>query len=441
MADVSLKRAVTLMAATSALVPVIGVATAPLLTNALGVTGRGALSVATAPNVLLAGVVTFGLPDAITYFTARSPRIAARSVLWSAALIIVLCGGGVLAVVALTPFLTGGDAAIGHLVFLGSLLAIPLLLLSLIRGAATGLQMWGAVAADRVLSGLFRLALVVVLFATGNLTVLSALLATVAAPLIGVVAYSGILRTGRQAAQEDPSDEVPISAVFRYGAHTWFGSVAGILLSRLSQLLFAPFSTVTQLGLYVVAVTISDVPLITAIAIRDALSGVSSTRQDAAQLATTMRTTIFIGALGSAVIAVTLPFWIAPVFGEGFDGAVPSTQILLLSSLVNIGSFLAAAGLGAWGRPGLRSMGLTVTLAVNFGLFLLLVPIGGAVGAAFAGLISSLVSAVWMILFARRVLGVTVRDLTVVRLSDLRRLRRLLVKTLSRRSPAAGGSR
>ncbi|MGT2425251.1 oligosaccharide flippase family protein [Amnibacterium kyonggiense] len=420
MAEASLKRAVTLMTLSSALVPVVGVLSAPIITHALGVNGRGALSVASAPNVLLAGVVTFGLPEAITFYTAKFPALWARAVLWSTALIIPLCGLGIVAVYMLTPFLTNHDAAIGPLVLIGSFLAIPLLLLSLVRGAATGLQMWGAVAFDRVLSGVFRLVLVVVLFASDHLTVLTALLATTAGPLIGVLAYGRLLAAARSAIASGTGQPVPpISTVFRYGLHTWFGAVAGILLSRINQVLFAPLSTVDQLGLYVVAVTISDVPLITAIAIRDALFGVNSKRSDAAQLAVTTRTTIFIGLLGTIAIAVSLPLWIGRIFGTEFVAAVPTTQILLLSSLANIPAFLAAAGLAAWGRPGLRSTGLVVTLAVGVVLFLILVPPFGAVGAAWSAFISSVVSAAWMTAFAARVLHVSIRDLLIVRRSDL----------------------
>lgn len=420
MGDAPLKRAVALMTVTSALAPVIGIVSAPLLTHGLGVDGRGALSVASAPNILLSGVVTFGLPEAITFYTARSPRVTGRALRWSALITLALCGAGVVVIVALAPILTGGRSELVPLIVVGALLAAPLLLMSLVRGAAAGLQMWGAIAIERVLSAVFRLALVLGLTVSGSLTVFSALLATTAGPIIGVLAYVGVARAARQsAAAVGVLERVPLTEVFRYGAHTWFGAVAGILLSRINQIMFAPLSTVGQLGLYVVAVTISDVPLITAIAIRDALFGVNSKKNDVTTFAATTRTTIFVAVLGSGALAASLPFWIAPIFGGGFGAATTATQLLLLSTVLNVPAFLAAAGLAAWGRPALRSAGLVVTLVVNIALFVVLVPAAGAIGAAAAAAASAGVSAIFMVYHARQIMEVGARELLVVRRHDL----------------------
>jgi O-antigen/teichoic acid export membrane protein len=195
-----------------------------------------------------------------------------------------------------------------------------------------------------------------------------------------------------------------------------------MLLARLSQILFAPLSDVTQLGLYAVAVTISDVPLIVAIAIRDAVYGISSKSGDANQVTTASRLTLLLGVLGSLMLGATLPIWIGTVFGHSFAAAVMPTWILMLASVINIPGFLAAAGLGAWGRPGLRSIGLAMTLVVNLGMFVALVPSYGALGGAMAGLCSAIASTTYMVSAAARVLRARSSAFLVPTRDDLIRL-------------------
>src|SRR5262245_37372329 len=101
-----------------------------------------------------------------------------------------------------------------------------------------------------------------------------------------------------------------------------------MLNGRLAQLLITPLSDVRQLGLFIVDITVSDVPLIVAGAIRDVAFGVNSKETDVERLAATARTTVIIGSAGALVLGLTLPYWIAALFSAGFEDAVLPTQLL-----------------------------------------------------------------------------------------------------------------
>ena len=94
-----------------------------------------------------------------------------------------------------------------------------------------------------------------------------------------------------------------------------------MLLARIGQILMAPLSSVEDLGLYSVAITIADLPLIVAFAISGALHGVNSKSNDPAQVTTTARVTTLVGLVGCVVLGGSVPLWIKPLFGDEFGAA------------------------------------------------------------------------------------------------------------------------
>ena len=411
-----------LMAATSVLVPVVGIATAPILAHGLGVDGRGSAAAALAPGVLIASGATLGLPDALTYCLAKVPE-RTRAALVSTAFISLAVGAvALLVVVAAARLLAGGTPGLQGLIELATVFALPQLLVGLLRGAAFGRQLWGAVAAERILNSFLRLIVLVVLLATGHLTVLSAVVVMAAAPVVaGAVYWRLALRPvpASAVAARDPATAASTADLLRYGSRMWLGSVASIVMSRLGPLLVTPLSDVRQLGLLTVAVTVADVPFIVATSLRDLLFGSDSRERDAERLALTTRASTLAALLGSVLLGATLPLWIDLAFGRGFAAAVPTTWVLLASIVVNVPGWMAGAGLSAWGRPELRSAGLVVALLVNLGALLVLVPPLGAFGAALAALLGSVVLTVFTVFTTARTVGIRRAHLLVPQRSDL----------------------
>ena len=260
------RRAMYMVTGTSLLVPVIGVLTAPILAQALGVAGRGEVAAAVAPNALVVSVATLGLPEALTVHLARHPTLTGRALRFATVvslLIGIVCFG--VAVVS-ASILAGGDPRLADLLLLGTALAVPTLVVNLLRGAASGRQLWGTVAAERAMNSLLRLVLLGGLAIAGQLTVTAAVLIMSFAPLIAGLAYWKLIsrRHVDGKIDEGVGDVRVARPLLSFGSRIWIGSVAMMLNGRIAQLLITPLSDVQQLGLFIVAITISDAPSILA---------------------------------------------------------------------------------------------------------------------------------------------------------------------------------
>ena len=414
------------MTASSLLVPAAGVLTQPILAQALGVDGRGRLAAAVAPAALVLAVATLGLPDALTYYLAKHPRITRHAVAWAAFLSfatgLVCLGATVLA----APALSAGDPQLASLIVLGMALTVPALLVGVFRGAAVGRQMWTAVATERLVNTTMRIVALGTLFVTGELTVVPAVLITTLTPVACGIVYWRLFTRPPSDAPDTAPDPDPdpdpdadlggrvLRPLLSFGSRVWLGAVAEMLLGRLGQVLMTPLSSISQLGLYSVAITISDLPLVVAIAIQGTLFGVNSRTRDAAKITGVTRLTVLVALLGCGAIAASLPFWIGPLFGDEFRAATVPTIMLLISALVCIPGLMAAIALSAWGRPGLRSVGLAITLATNAVAFVLLVPPFGVYGACATSILSNVVMTGYMTVACRRVLGVGIGEFLLV---------------------------
>lgn len=433
------------MTVTSFLVPAGGVVTAPLLAHALSTDGRGQLAAALAPAGLMLAAGTFGLPDALTYSLAKRPEITRRALLWASSITVALGFACILIVWFALPFLRDGDAELGRLILLGALLTIPALVIGVLRGAATGRQMWGSVATERLINTVTRVGGCVVLFIMHDLTVFSALLINVLTPIMAGLAYVPLLRSARPSLDGSPesdagdvefADGLPLlvtseddqereihstgmRSILTFATTVWFGSVMSMVLDRADALLMAPLSNVSNLGVYSVAGTISDMPLIVAMAIASALFGVNSNTMKLGHVTNTSRLTLLAACGGCAALGATASWWIVPVFGEQFKAANLPTLMLMGSALVCIPGMMAASGLAAWGRPGLRSVGLGITLVVNLSLFVLLVPRFGTAGACWASILGNTVMTGYMLVMSKRIMAVSPGDFILIRRGDV----------------------
>jgi O-antigen/teichoic acid export membrane protein len=425
-----LRRAVVLTTASSVLVPVAGLLTQPILARTLGAEGRGELAAALAPAVLLSSVATLGLPDALTYLAARRPRSTWAAIGWSS---LLSTGMGLLCVLVTllaAPSLSGGDPELPSLIVLSMVLWIPLLVIGSLRGAARGHQAWTASALESVLNTALRVASFLTLWIVGELNVVTALLVTALAQTVAGFAYLPLLRRlarRRAAGGGEPTSGVEtedtrsgvLRPLLRYGGRVWFGSIAGMLVARTGQILMVPLSSTQDLGLYTVAVTVSDLPIFVAMSVAGALQGVNSRSNDSQQVAAATRLTLLMALLGCGALAALTPFGVPALFGTEFDGAVVPTLMLLFSAVLCAPGFMASAGLAASGRPGLRSWGFVCTFLVNVGAFVLLVPLFGVVGACWASIASNAVQSGFMVIAASRVMKEPVQSFVQIRRSDV----------------------
>lgn len=401
--------------------PLAVLVTAPVLARALSVDGRGDLAAATAPYMLAVAIGTLGLPDAVTNVLARRSYLARISWVTVGG---ALAGAGVLSVLVVwlaSPLLSkGGAPGLAVLMTVATAATIPALIVALLRGSAAGLHLWGTVAAERVLNGTFRIVGIVGFAIAGQLTLVTATLVTVLGPVLAGIAYVRLVKVGREVRSE--LGPTSVRRTFAFGSKAWLGSVAGILLMRVDQLLILPLAGSAQLGLYSVAVNVSEVPLIINSATREVMFSRDAASRDNARAGLAARVTFIACLLFSVVVFAPIEWWLPLVFGEDFRGAIPMALIAVVAVLVGVPGSIAGATISARGRPELRSVSVLVACVINVSALVVLLPVIGGVGAAISTLVGNLVSSNMCIAFAIKLHGFSWRDFYLIRPSDFRGL-------------------
>lgn len=437
-----LARNMTLTALGNAVAPIAALASTPILSYALGVTGRGELAAATAPLLLGVTASTFGLPEAIMNLIARRPAALAAA-MRRGALLITLAGlVGTVVVIGCAGLLSGGSASVRNLVVLASLALVPSLLVLVLRAGAAGLHQWRLVALEQVVVAVGRLGGVAALAVAGALTPLTATVVMALAPVVAGLVYLPLIRRRRElvaallerspapphdgdaghpgeSGASGPAVAAPYGFLVGFGTRVWLGSLSGVLLSRLDQVMITPLSNAYELGLYVAAVNISDVALVLNSAMRDVTTTADAADRDDDRLCASARISFLLSLGLGGMLALLLPFGIPLLFGPDFAPAVTPGWILIAAVVLLTPGSIAGAGLTARGRPELRTLSLILACVVNVALLFVLVPTGGAVGAALATFAGNVVCGVANLLFLARTSRIPLRRFLGVRRSDL----------------------
>ena len=413
----------------TAVTPLISLATAPILAQTLGVDGRGTLAAGMAPMLFAVAVGALGMPEALTFYIARQARGARRAVRRAFG-ILTLLGAMAAALVALSaPLLSDGNTDVEQLIMLTAILTVPTFWASIPNSVLAGTHAWKRSALmDFALSAL-RLILLSVLAMSGLLVPLTATIVMLGIPLLKGFLTLPYLIEYRRGSRNATAKRVRL---FNYGSRLWVGSLAGVVLLRLDQLLMIPLAGPAQLGLYAVAVSLGEVPAVLAGAVRNVVfssdAGSSHDREDTDRLQQTARLTASAAGLASIGIGVLLPWAIPTFFGATFGGAVAVTWVILAGVTLGTTGSVAGAGLSARGRPGLRSWGMVFGALANTAVLLITVPTLGAMGAALSTLVGNVVAGTMNVVWLRTHFGMSLGGFYGLRSHDFQ----LVLKTLAR---------
>ena len=230
-----------------------------------------------------------------------------------------------------------------------------------------------------------------------------------------------------------------IPSVFMYGRKTHASSVAAQANLRLDQLLMTMLITSQQLGLYVVAVTISGMfsPLYNALAVvvLPRVSSACNLKQGGLQAVRHIHLGVLIGlplsVLGIGCVPYLLPF----IFGKDFSQAIVPAQILLFAAIFQGMNIVLGNSLRGLGHPGKTGIAEGVGLVVTVGLLWALLPRLGILGAAIASLSAYLVVMLIQTIYVRRAAVLAWRDIWMFRWNEIlpdtrifQKLRRLLTQ-------------
>jgi O-antigen/teichoic acid export membrane protein len=358
--------------------------------RALGPAGRGDLLVIVLWPPVMAMLAGLGLPAAYRYWMAREPQKVSH--LFSNAVIYTVAVGLVSVVLAdlIVPHLVGQRSPQVMMLLRIYQVNIPAaLFLELMRGLLEGTRRFGwAGAARMIFFGVQALGFAG-LWSVGHLTVATAMItmitAQAASMLLALIAVWRQLRPSWQ-----PSwAEFKVS--LSYGLRDYPGGVADFTTLRLDQLVLAGMASNVAIGLYVVAVRLSEMTTQAADAIADALMPevAASKTENRAELlwARSLRIAIYMHAVLLAPLWLGAPLILRILFGEKFVPATGALRWLLLAAMVwSLGS-IVISGLRGFGYPGLSTLARFSAAAVTMVALFILLPRLGITGAAIASLI------------------------------------------------------
>jgi O-antigen/teichoic acid export membrane protein len=404
--QISRSRPLLLSFAVSGAIQLMNVATGTILARHLGPGSRGELAAVILWPTMLAALGSLGVAEALTYHLARASHPPGRLIRSGLGLCLiqslVLVTIGFLVV---PRVLAGYGPRIISLTCL-YLLFVPLNLTTMcLMAALNGLRRYARYQWLRLFNIGVTVLGIAYLALTGQLTVRSVTLVYLLAWSLSAASAVQLLRLRFNSVR---ADRVPYGQLLSFGLKSHSGSISFVLNESLDKLLMSIVLAPANLGLYVVAVTLTSVTsLVGSSAAGVTLPLIASMENDhgrgekARHLVTV---TLVVSIVVTIPFIVFLPVVVDIAFGPRFAGSVGPGRILLVATIFQSVNRVLTTVLRAIGRPLDAGIGESIALAVTvIGLVVLLGRLALA-GAAVTSLAAYLVSMIWMIRRAGRVL-------------------------------------
>jgi len=356
----------------------------------LGPAGRGDLLVVVLWPPVVAMFAGLGLPAAYRYWMAREPERASR--LFSNAVIYTVAVSVVSIALAdlIVPHLVGERSPRVIMLLRIYQVNIPAaLFLNLMRGLLEGTRRFGWAGAARLISFVVQAFGFAGLWLVGHLTLATAtytlILAQTSSTLLALIAVWIQLRP-----RWEPS-WIEFKNSIHYGVRDYPGGVADFTTLRLDQLMLGAMAPSAAIGLYVIAVRLSEMTTLAA----DALAGALMPEVAASQsgdkseslLARSLRLTIYLHILLLVPCWLGAPLILKLLYGESFVPATGALRWLLVAAAIWAPGSIVISGLRGFGYPGLSTMARFSAAVVTAIALLILLPRQGITGAAIASLI------------------------------------------------------
>lgn len=357
-----------------------------ILARGLTLAERGAVAFLTVTAIVTARIVDAGVPQATTIFAAREyehrPALLTNLVLFT--LGTAAAGGGLVALgLAALPGVRPAGIHSGELLAL----AAGVVAVSLVDSGLQFLLGLGRFREQTVLRAVVPWLYALLLagaWAAGSLSVLWAIVSWTLAHTVGGVLLTAVAarRTGFGRFRWEHLRELVV-----FGVRAWAGTLTRVLNFRVDQVLMGFISSEAQLGIYSVAVNLSEVLLYLPAAVGNAMLPAVTRAPKSERSASSLkvfRVVTLVTAITIAVAALIGAPLLPVIFGHKFHGSVAPFLWLLPGALGYAASVVFSSALLADEEPTLSSLGSSVSLLVGFGLDLALIPPYGPVGAAIA---------------------------------------------------------
>jgi O-antigen/teichoic acid export membrane protein len=404
------RRAAGLILRTSLVLQLIGSATGIELARGLGVHHRGALAAAMLWPILAGGLGTLGIEESTTYHVAREPDRAAKltgSALSLCALQALLFGAVALAIIPIVLRRQPTGVVVSASIYA---LYVPLYMVSVtLNSVLNGLHRYEWFNFVLLTIALLTLGAQTLLLALGAMSVRTLVIAFLVTQAATTLYVAWLVR--RAGVRKLSTDGATMRRLFGYGIRSHASTVPSTLNYSLDQLVISVFLSTTQLGLYVVAVTMSSFTVLIGASVAKAiLPNVASHPPGPGRDVLARRlisATLIISALISVPILALASPLITILFGHSFAHAASVARILVVAAVALSTNRALEAVLRGVGRPLDAGVAEFVALGATAVGLATLLPTLGILGAGLASLDAYLVSMVYMTRRATRSLGVT----------------------------------
>lgn len=369
-----------------------------LVARLLEVEDRGHLALLLLLPALVAQVAALGTPAALTYELARRPAAAGQLLSQIIPLLVtqfVFAGAGHAALVAL--FAPRASTELVQAAWF-SLSATPLLLvqhysLGILQAEAGSRRFHGY----RLLpplagSAVALFALVNDIRALGQFVQLTIAALALTSVLLALAARNAVRQLGEGPNQQLPSRRSLLSFALR----GFWGSSSPAESFRIDQLFVGVVLSATDLALYVIALSFTNLPRFLAQSIGNVAYPVVASRPRPSDMVNaTWRYVRFAALICTSVVVVIEIFagYLVPVFfGASYADAVPLTRLLLISSLCLSVRRVIGDGARGTGHPECASIAEIALWGSLIPSMIYLAPLWGVLGVGVAVVVSSLVS-------------------------------------------------
>jgi O-antigen/teichoic acid export membrane protein len=393
-----------------------------LAARLLGPKGRGELAAIQMWGLFLGTFALIGMPDALNYFTARTPG---RSGSYAASAVVLALLGGIpllgLAYLMMPLLLSAQNASTISAARLYLLVGITAMLgqvpLNALRGRSD-FVVWNAL---RVAGAVLSLMPVILAWLFHNRT--AGFVATAHLIFWGVLYSALILIVLRWRVsgpyQVKTRDWKPMLA---FGLPSAVTVLPQTLNLRLDQMLMAGMFAPRLLGFYAVSVawaaTIGPLFQSVAIVLSPHIASHSVRTEQVSLLARVLRLGVPLAIGTSGLVALITPWGLPLIFGNRFTSSIPAGIVLVFAGAVLGINQMLEEGLRGLGAPKAVMWSEVGGLAVTFALLALLLHPMGIMGAALASLLGHSAVAVQLFYWTHNLIGCSVSSLLFPSISE-----------------------
>lgn len=399
-----------------------------ILARTLAPQGRGLYALALVAPSAVALVANLGISQALVYFLAK--RIYTRDQL--------------IGQVVSLSFILGGAATLGLLAIAaaagGAILPGVPLSLVLIAGASIPLALffYYSLSFEQGLENFVGFNAIYVVNAVALVVLLAPLVVAKGNVTLAVTAWSlswvpttaaGLYLLSRSGRLNVRLDLTVLRALLRFGIVGYLSFMTNYLNLRLSTFLVNIFTNATQVGFYAVAVTLAETIWYISTAASTVLAPRVAGAEGAAPEITTgrvSRVVLWTSAAASLALAITAPIVVRVLFGSAFSPSVIAIWLLLPGIItLSVARVLSSYLLGK-NRLRVDLAAAVAGLVVTLVLDVVLIPRYGFAGAAIASSVAYTTTMTVNFIWVVRHSDLSVRDLLVPTMSDVRDVTRLV---------------